>query len=317
MANGVLKSQAEYYDDSDKYTGSAGSKTNKYVIEDVFDFCCTINSVCYFEMVNDIDFNDHPDYRYGVNKTIFGGSNLNMYYYLDGNNHKIRNLVIKNSTAEIFHIAEICNVSFENLIFMGTTSGLLFTQNYGNSGIASTCTAANVQIGCYMFDSASSVLFNSTIKKVVWKNCSFNIRGKTTDGCNVSGYNNSTIYSNCHIHVDIETNNIGCINAKSIIFDSSYITGKIKTSYGSGALVLGGSGFTLKNSYFAVEMSNADDLPLGISTSFTVASTSFIDKDLIQNFSISDINNFYYLTTDQAKDRDYLLSINFPVIPLE
>lgn len=37
MANGNMKTQSQYYGDS-KYTGYAGSSTNMYVIEDIYDF---------------------------------------------------------------------------------------------------------------------------------------------------------------------------------------------------------------------------------------------------------------------------------------
>lgn len=320
MANGILKSQAEYYQDDVTYTGNPGTTTNKYVIEDVFDLCTTStsggSSNPYFEMVADVDFNDHPDYKFGVNKIIFGGGQ-NGYFYLEGNGHRIRNLVIKNSTATIFNVDSISNVRFENLVLIGTTSGALCRRLSGNVGVESVCDATSVSIGCYIFDSASTVIFDNNTKKVMWNNCSFNIKGKTTDGCNLDGGSGShtTTYTNCHINIDITTSSATCISTKNMIFDNSYITGIIKTTDESNVFGFNGNGSTLKNSYFAVSIIADDAIDVQVNPWAIVSSVSFVDVDLLPDkFVEHGIDNLYYLTTEQATDPDYLLSIGFPVV---
>ena len=73
MANGTTVAASIYYSDTTTYTGNAGSKTNPYCIEDLYDLIKNprINTkptsedlYYYYIVVNDIDMNDYDDYKY-------------------------------------------------------------------------------------------------------------------------------------------------------------------------------------------------------------------------------------------------------------
>ena len=313
MAKGVLKSQAEYYNDNITYTGDAGSETNMYVIEDVYDLCAATAQTYYYTLVDDIDFNDHDTYRYGVDDLIFGGGGN--ICYLRGGNRKIRNLIIKNSAAAgIFRHASVSDVIFENLVVINSTAARLF-DSYRSIDIT------NVRIGGYMFNSASSVVLYGT--GINFADCSFNLKGLTTDGIhgNATGAAKSRTFTRCHINCDITTTSTECINFDYCDVYDSYITGRIKqigTEFASGTrnkFIGNGSYY---NSYFAVEATCDTDGFTGYDTPYLIAGTvCFMDKDLVPDIETGVISNFYYLTEEQAKDPEYLLSINFPVVPID
>lgn len=312
MANGVLITQAEFYEDSEKYTGNAGSATNMYVIRDVYDLCAAKIQSSHYELVDDIDFNDHDTYRYGVSNRVFGVSG-SYTCVLHGNNHKIRNLIIKNSAEDRGIIAgDIFDVIFENLIVINSTSAHLF-YNYNSK------TIENVKIGCYLFNSASSVILSGN--STSFSDCSFNLKGLTTDGVNMYGYfSDQHIYTRCHINCDITTTSDDCMNLHYAQLHDSYITGKIKqtgsvfsnSDTGTNRYLYSG---VLQNSYVAVEATCETEGFVGYTVSnITASAVSFMDKDLTPITEESAFANFYYLTTEQATDPEYLLSINFPVV---
>lgn len=320
MANGVLKSQAEYYQDSTTYTGDPGTSTNKYVIEDVYDLCSSeLGASVHAELVADIDFNSHDTYKLGVSSTVIGksGQNTSMAS-LDGRGHKIRNLVLKNLTTYAVSAYKVSNIVFENLVFMGTTSGKLFTNNSGNFNVSSKCAVDNVGIGCYMYDSSAAALFCCEGYKIAtWANCSFNVNGKTTDGCNVryASYDSSQKLDMCHINLDIQTVGGTCIDLGSYCsIKSSYFTGKIHQIGDAVSYFVDGGKFN--NSYIAVSATNEVPDFSGYNMNFQeVSAASFVDTDLISvSEGQSPPTNMYYLTTSQAKDPDYLSSIGFPVV---
>lgn len=311
MANGVLRSQAEYYGDDVKYTGNVGSETNMYVIEDVYDLCASTIQSSHYELVNDVDFNDHDTYKYGVNTTIFGVPNR-YACFLYGNNHKIRNLIIKDAATSIFGIHSASDIIFENLIVINSTSARLFSCFYTDSEVK------NIKIGGYLFNSASGCIL--TGDAVLFTDCSFNLKGLTTDGIYMWGSQSTNKYNRCHINCDISTSSNICMNLKFSRLQDTYITGKIKqigTSFTNSDktnnYIEAG---TFLNSYVAVE-SVCETSEFGgyvISSTTSAESVSFMDKSLVPEITERSINNFYYLTTEQATDPDYLLSINFPVV---
>lgn len=311
--NGVLKSQAEYYNDSVTYTGNAGSTTNMYVIEDVYDLCAAKIQSSYYELVNDIDFNDHDTYKYGVDSLIFGNTKSSYVCYLYGNNHKIRNLIIKNSSALAIFGGIISDIIFENLIVIDSTGGHLFYNYYSN-------TIKNVRIGGYLFNSASSVILSGN--NTSFADCSFNLKGLTTDGINLYGSGLNAIsrtYTRCHINCDITTTYADCMYLNFAILQDSYITGVIKQigdllyddTNKTNRYIFAG---TLQNSYVAVKATCETEEFTGYIVSLTANAVSFMDKKLVPIVEETAIDNWFYLTTEQATDPEYLLSINFPVV---
>lgn len=318
MANGTMKTEAEYYNDTEKYTGDVGSSTNRLVIEDFYD----LNSIkghlasLYYVMVNDINLSDYDDYKFGISDKIVNNGYTNPLY-IDGSGHKIQNLFIKNSSVDIFDNTDgwLKNITFENLIVMGTT-GPIFNMDL-----------IGCNIGAFLFNSSSVSIFsdkstNST-PQTNRTDCTFNVKGVSTDGLLLKAD-----YTRCHINIDITT------TGKSIrsenkpdstdtdyysTLDNCYITGKYNSSdnlRSTDHYVI--EYLILKNSYFAVEMTYPNFI-LGytspaVSSTVIATSTSFINKELIPYLNYTEIANFYQLTTAECQDQELLLSCGFPVI---
>ena len=286
--NGTMKSQAEYYGDSTKYTGAAGSSTNKWVIEDVFDLVAASGSEKYYELVNDIDFNDHPTYKFGITSSI--GSYMRLY----GNNHKIRNILIKNSN--VFDVYSVRDLIFENVVIFSSEYGLFSIRESGSL-------LRNVRIGVYFSGASLTKIFNGS-RTASCEGCTFNYKG-TVNSLDFSDY---ATYKNCHINLDIKNTNTIVTTMNLRTLTDSYVTGKIVNTDGGNFNL---SGTLNGNSYFAVNYASTGVL----NSSLNGNSISFVDKDLIQNpGQLTDTSNIKYLTTAQATDPEYLSSIGFVTI---
>lgn len=298
--------EATYYGDSEKYTGTSGSSTNQWCVEDVYDFLAIVQGgtdTCHYKLVKDIDFNNHPTYKYGfINQAIMARSASYYHIYIDGDGHNICNIILKNYDSKTFmYVTRISNVNFVNVICLGCTgSGLLVGFIRGD--------CKNCNFGIYMSSSRTDMIFKGFVKE----DCTFNIKGSTTDGIN---FYTETL-TRCHINLDISTNNKYMITGKSttedFVLDNSYVTGKIKTSDAEPYLFCYA---TLVNSYVALEIDTNGSIIYPMN-GLSVSSVSFVDVDLLPKLRQTAATNLYYLTTAQAQDPSYLQSIGFPVIPV-
>lgn len=304
MANGIMVDEATYYGDSEKYTGTSGSITNQWCVEDCYDFLAIVQGgtdTCYYKLVKDIDFNTHPTYRYGfINQAIMSRSASYYHIYIDGNGHNICNIILKNYTSTTFmYITRISNVNFVNVVCLSCTISGLY---YGF--VRGTC--QNCNFGIYMSSSRTNMIFNSGTKS----DCTFNIKGSTTDGINFC----KETLTRCHINLDISTDSMymitGQSNSENFVLDNSYVTGEIKTSNVEPYLFCYA---TLANSYVALKI-NTDGNTIHPFNGLYVSSVSFVDVDLLPKLRQTAATNLYYLTTAQAQDPSYLQSIGFPSV---
>lgn len=292
-----------------------GTESDPYLVEDVFDFCAIKNDAdketTYYQLRNNIEFNDHPIYKNGitgVNNIVNADKSV-----LDGNGKSIRNIVYYKAlqtNTYIFTLKEIHNCNFENLVNVcSETSQRLFR--------------------VYNFNYCSFYILFQNSNFVAWAfsptftNCTFNFAGVASTGMTLNGYT----FLRCHINFD----NFTCPTAGSYHggwniflnpnFDHVYCTGKIHfTGISSVAdiFIHTPSGYAsqydgiIKNMYWCVETSdNASGATFRTQNANAV---SFINKNLISRQSIYGGTNFYALTDEQAKDPAYLASIGFPVI---
>lgn len=286
-----------------------GTETEPYIIKDVFDFCAIKNDedkeITYYQLVNNIDFNDHPAYKNGI--TITGVINADRSV-LNGNGKSIRNIVYYNITGagqKVFVLKKIHNCNFENLINAcnDTTDTLL------SSEFIERCSFYILNQNGYFY----SLFLTSFI------DCTLNIAGVTPGGFDISRIS----LTRCHINFDNAT--FGAFNSgafsyiisNALILDHVYFTGKLNiTSNNQSGLCLAKYG-TFKNVYYSVDTS------WGYAPGYTpyfnlypAEAISFCNKDLLLK-GISPVNggtNFYALTDEQCKDPAYLASIGFPVI---
>lgn len=322
MANGTLVDQATYYGDTTKYTGDSGSETNKYVIEDIYDFCAIDDlGAQYYEMVKDIDFNDHPTYKNGIDGSS-GHLFQNAGIYIEGNNHKIYNMICKNTTAAYtaIRMGKMSNVFFINLVCIGTasTAGVIY-------GILEHCSLGVYLCGSSFIDS----MFNSNVTYI---DCTLNITGTAKSYYSGSSTITNTCIQNAKLtrtHVNLHNLNMvfGFSSSETNInifskltLENSYITGTlncIDTKEISKVYMLH-SITSMNSSFIALKLSNfnVSDDAKNIINGGSINSVSFIDNELYGSTITTSTNNLHLLTTEQAMSPTYLESIGFPVLQL-
>ena len=163
--NGVLKDEATYFGDNEKYTGDSGSSTNMWVIEDTYDFIAAASlqydNGAYMRLVNDIDFNEHSTYKMGFNNKSFGAGYKRCLY---GDGHKIKNIVELNGSG-VFCFYYMENCDFVNLVQINCTAFPISLYGSGNNGTAKYC-----NFGMYLSNSPFT-------PDGYCKGCTFNVKG--------------------------------------------------------------------------------------------------------------------------------------------
>lgn len=328
MANGILVDEATYFNDNETYTGDSGSETNRYVIEDVYDFLAIGTNKTYknYRLINNIDMRDHSIYKTGFNNTAMI---KDAYGSFDGDGHEIRNIVLNNYTGSdvqnvaFMNFSTIANVDFKNLVIMdcSATCSLIFCGASGNT-VSGQKGLVNCNFGIFVANSIGKALplYNDDVN-----DCCFNIEGKLT---NDSPIILSQRMKRTHINLDLNMNynKVFKINGSGTA-SSIYITGKIKNlttlsydKYSTSEAILNTGSLT--NSYIAVEY----DGPVNenISQTISINGTGFIDKELWCKNGFNKLANvtnsttsLNTITTAQAQDADYLNSIGFAVVPVE
>lgn len=308
MSQGIIWSMLELTGDK-KYYGQAGTETNPYGIEDVFDFCAIKNDedkeITYYQLVNNIDFNDHPVYKNGITKSdiIHAGKSV-----LDGNGKSIRNIVYYTSTEstnKVFALKKIHNCNFENLVNACNNSSLVLF----SSEFFERCSFYILNQNGYFY-----ALFQTS-----FVDCTLNIAGVMIGTFDLNRIN----LTRCHINFDNAT--FGAFNSgafsyiisNALILDHVYFTGKLNiTNNNQSGLYLSKYG-TFKNVYYSVDTSWG--YSPGYTPYFTLypaSAISFCNNDLL-NQGLARVNggtNFYALTDEQCKDPAYLANTGFPVI---
>lgn len=333
MANGTTVAASVYYSDTTTYTGNAGSKTNPYCIEDLYDLIENpyINEqpqsdLYYYIVVNDIDMNDYDEYKYSP------PLNISLYFIkIDFKNHELRNITFYNiSSAAMFKIKGDCNSSIHNLkltnfISVNSRVTVFATQHTANFNfyfyncdfsIYADTTSGYSVIEIIMTNAMSYPNYN-----VYCYNCIFNIKGNLSYGSTTGSIiDDSSIYMYyCHIHLYIIKNLYSIITTIGT-FTSSYITGDIygSTCYNNSLIYSVNS--KLVNSYINVNFHNTKpENPTPIygcrttTTGLSFGSTFFINKSKLEGFTAPavKIQNYYELTDEECKDLSKLQEIGF------
>ena len=296
MANGTM-------------TGT-GTQIDPYLVEDVYDFLAIDSAYHnpYYKLVNDIDFNDHETYKYGISTTLFSGET-----YVDGDGHEVRNMILSGTSSKIT-AKEFKNISFSNII--------LNTIQKGAVGQIKASTFNNCRFGYYSSNSNLACIFS--IGFGAFNDCTFNIAGSTY----IHTMMNCT-FNRCHIHFNnfIHTSNasfiISCdenVSSSKVVFNNTYITGEIDVKNGpyTNYIFYGEtSKVTLNNSYVACKITTNYDYIRIMSNTANMTSTCFADKTLISKVKTDNTYRWYLLTTEQCKNSAYLQSIGFQAFAIE
>ena len=336
--NGILKTQAQYYNDTSTYTGEGGTETNKAVIEDVYDLVAWVNITTnqpetfaitthkqYAVIVNDINFNEHETMKFGVT-TAF----LDMYFNgsggdLDGLRHSILNCVVNTNspTASTGIIARgtIHNTNFKNLVVIGARSN---TQPVFNKITLNRC-----NFSIYMSTTGFRSVFGQGASGAgngsVFNDCTFNVTGSVTE--NVIFYSlyltaNRCLFAFSDLHI-LSTSTNQLIQGTNTYFNSCGFIGLISQTGNTSTLSywVGGN---IANSYIAIRntaISNYAGTGSGAYSSIHGTTTSYlrvtgilaIDNDLLGGSS-SDTTNVKYMTTANMKNKTLMQGIGFVTI---
>ena len=287
-----------------------GTQDKPYLVEDVYDFLAIDSAYHspYYKLVNDIDFNVHETYKYGISTTLFSGET-----YVDGDGHEVRNMILSGTSSKIT-AKEFKNISFVNII--------LNTIQKGAAGQIKASTFNNCRFGYYSSNSNLACIFS--IGLGTFNDCTFNIAGSTY----IHTMMNCT-FNRCHIHFNnfIHTSNasyiFGCdenVSSSKVVFNNTYITGKIDVKNGPYTTYIfygDTSKVTLNNSYVACKITTNYDYIRIMSNNANMTSTCFADKTLISKVKMDYPYNWKLLTTEQCKNNTYLQSIGFQAFPDE
>ena len=341
MANGTTVAASIYYSDNTTYTGSGGSKTNPYCIEDLYDLIKNprINTkptsealYYYYIVVNDIDMNDYDDYKYSP------PIGISLYFTkIDFKNHELRNITIYNSGIPTKNIFNVMGHSTSTSIYN------LKLTNFISYSSSVTLFAISIKVSSckfYFYNCDFSIYTDTTLagigpigsilgvnnynytEYVYCYNCIFNIKGNllsdTNGGCIIDDESLYMYY--CHIHLYIIKNLFSLISEIGT-FTSSYITGDI---YGStcnnNSLIYSLTLDKLINSYVNVNFHNTNpNNPTPIYGCYggsgnSCGSAFFINKSKLEGFTASPgITNYYELTDEECKDVNKLQEIGFLV----
>lgn len=314
MANGNMKSQSQYYGDS-KYTGVVGSPTNMYVIEDIYDFLNlrSNNSLVYYDLVNDLDFNSHESLRLGITGPIHTTSlNLNAHIYANG--HKIKNIYAK-ATNGGFKLSQI-SLHFYDAIF----TNFIIRDFSDNAYLLDGGQTFNrCKIGFYLVNTRVCRVLsdhaNDPAARVKFTDCVVTLKGVLNVGVPLTGLYADLIRTKFIFDLSLSNQvgrnlQLGGYNSKTRFrMEDSALTGSIVTAGDSAGFEL--SYADMNNSYIAVS-SNEGFTVSHSGCSFTGA--SYIDEELLgSNIKESSLvtAGFYKLTTADAKSLTYLQNIGF------
>lgn len=295
----------------------AGTQTDPYICEDVFDFCnigkyngTSDIDLKYVKQVNDIDFNDHSIYKNGVVGNVALIVAPYVVYY--GNSNSVRNLVFKDADFHQIYdygsitFNKIYNTKFENVVLINCSCD----NTSSRSWIEANGEIKNCSFGILAQsprDFASTIPINCT-------DCTININGVFSNELSFS--NKKIIRTHLNLNVECggnENNSTEFFSGLNI--ENCYFTGRIKKTNGYGYTLFAYS--TIKSSYFAMQFERGTDHQVNFQrTSVSVPSMSFVDKEL-GGFDTPNKTNMKFLTTEQCKSIEYLQSIGFLVVPAE
>lgn len=305
-----------------------GTEANPYIIEDVYDFCAITSSdtKTYYELKNNIDFNNHDKWKNGFNKVfVVNAPNA----IVNGNSKKIRNIVLHTlpENNPVFYLSKIQNVFLENVVLNNVDTYNSDKRNQGIFACDFKLCSLSIDVMNSQPCSLHSPAINGNKLKHKFEDCTFNIYGSTDNASGINFYRMEM--TRCHIHFsDLISNgsgynnhNVGLIlSSDEASYNSVYFTGSIKYN-GSRKGYVGLSHFgTFDNCYFAVDVSVGDDITKGIEhatqCSPSILSRCFFVKDLIGDgtFSGNDFGMLINISDLEARDVSYLQSIGFPTV---
>lgn len=333
--NGVLKTQAEYYNDPVTYTGEGGTITNKAVIEDIYDLIAWTNIMTnqpetyaitqhkqYAIMVHDVDFNNHEEMKFGITTPFldmdFNGNGGD----LQGQGYSIRNAVLNTNSPTpstgIISRGTINDVNFKNLVVIGARSS---TQPVLNKITLNRCNFS-IYISTTGFRSVFGIGASGTGNNSIYNDCTFNVTGSVSESAIFSGHYltaNRCLFYFSDLHILNTTTNV-LIQGTNTFFNNCGFVGLIsqtgnttKQSYWIGGN-MANCYIAIRNTAIVNYAGTDSDAYTGIHATSTstlrVTGILAIDNEILGGNS-SDTANIKYMTTTAMKTKTTMQGIGF------
>lgn len=290
--------------------GSGVTVEDPILIEDVYDFL-TIKghnkgshaATYYAKMVNNIDFNDHPTYRYGFTslKDIINGNRL----ILDGNNKEIKNLAFVNHNFQASGGAGLTLAGLHNAKFVNVTL-ISCKGDYGWLRVEGDEYSNSHSVNVMSPKDFPHCLPNKM------NGGSFALKFRNTGTYIQSNWGNKP-FTRCRIEIDSVSSTDNTVFGYSK-FSFCSLEGTHKAlGTGNENVYLFNNGYVSGTSVF-VSVSAPNAQSLGVSMYFNSASWdsfNILDKKTTKISGTAD--GFKLLTTEQMKDVEYLQTLGFPV----
>ena len=328
--NGVLKTQAQYYNDTTIYTGEGGTATNKAVIEDIYDLLAWVDIMTnqaetfaitqhkqYAVMVADVDFNNHPTMKFGITTSF-----LDMYFNgnygdLDGQEHIIRNAVFNGNspavTTGIISRGTLNNVNFKNMVVIDARAD--------TKPVIDNITLNRCNFSVYMNTTGFGSVFGKTTS--TYNDSTFNIMGAITESSIFSHgqlISNRCLYNFSNLNI-LSTTTVKFCSNTGTIFNNCGFTGLISQSGNTTSVtfIIG----RYSNCYFALKCTALDNYVgtgSGAYTNiFNTSSSSFVPTGIIafnkdtwnSNGTYTDTSNVKYITDTNMKSKSFMQGLGF------
>lgn len=314
--NGILKTQAQYYNDPVTYTGEGGTETNKAVIEDIFDLCAWHNVTTtqaetyavtshkqYAVMVADVNFNNHPDYKFGIADDYV----LNMNFggqlgELDGAGHTILNMVFNSNTPAVNQTGVIGKGTIKNTNFKNMVA--IFGNRNQNCPIMKNLTLKGCNLSIYL---SVPYLTRFTDTNVSAYDCTYNFTGTISDRALLNITN--AVRTRFHFSNLKVINTAGNILIYSGTYSQCAFTGLIiHTDYTSVTKLSNVN--TVTDCYFAIMTGITTYSMLFYNAAGPTTGMNMIDIDVLGG-EYADGAHYMCVHTSDLKNKDFLQRYGF------
>ena len=301
-----------------------GTETEPYLVEDVHDLCnlseyngASSEELSYVRLVNNIDFNNHSEFKYGCGFRKLNITGTNMVF--DGNNKEIRNLYLvdrifvdistSDSTARehpVFWFYNIHNTNFVNVVMERCKN---FSDSYSHGWVYATINEHN----SYNIFAVNLGTLRSHIPDNM-NECVFNIRAYQG-----SPSSWKKLIKNSLVNIDFKTGSGHIFNG--IAFDHCVIQGKVEFTSTASEFYLfsdSNSGNTFSCNFLNIKTNK--DMKIIKNTSYypNFTGISIINKSAFPSISTASfpVGNVrvYALSEADCKNTEILANKGFPVI---
>ena len=297
-------------------TGS-GTETDPYIIEDVYDFCAITSGAddTYYKLEENVDFNYHDTYRFGISKTIVNAPHA----IVNLNNHYVANVVLESETNS--------GVVFT---FKSISNGKIINHYVSDNKVGSSiyeCEFSNVAVFVYLQEANFRGGFISLATTNKFTGSTIAIAGLVSTSLRLD-LGSDMEY--CHVHFsdlivsDTRISNYQYSPITLNNFTKVYFTGKITSTLTNatsqpGICVMGNSSSIVKNCIWLADfyIPDLNQTARLLGSAHASSLSSVVNKDKIHVILHSEpikTNYTKWLTDDECRRASSISAAGVPVV---